>query len=246
MAELRPGAAAPNSASHLWSTVPVEWLLLSPVPPPVRQQVLAAARPRRFSRGEVVFHEGDPGDCLHLIQHGRMAIRVSTDSGETATLRILGPGDAFGELALVGPGIRHLRTATVTALESASTLALSRTVFESLCARHPEVERLVISLLAERVDQLSQRLLEALYVGVDRRVYRRLIELADIYRSEAPDISVPLTQDDLAGLAGATRPTVNKVLQRLSANGILQLHRGSIQITDVKALHLLVGPHASH
>jgi len=96
-----------------------------------------------------------------------------------------------------------------------------------LCARHPEVERLVISLLAERVDQLSQRLLEALYVGVDRRVYRRLIELADIYRSEAPDVSVPLTQDDLAGLAGATRPTVNKVLQPLSANGILRLHRGS-------------------
>ena len=83
-------------------------------------------------------------------------------------------------------------------------------------------------------------------MGVDRRVYRRLIELADIYRSEAPDVSVPLTQDDLAGLAGATRPTVNKVLQRLSASGILRLHRGSIQITDVKALRHLVGPDLSH
>ncbi|MDQ3781498.1 MAG: Crp/Fnr family transcriptional regulator [Actinomycetota bacterium] len=214
----------------------MEWVLLSPVSADVREQVLAAARPRRFARGEVIFHEGDPGDCLHLIQSGRMAISVSMDSGESATLRILGPTDAFGELALLGGGIGRPRTATVTALESAATLALSRQAFASLCAKHPEVERLVVSLLAERVDQLSQRLLEVLYVGVDRRVYRRLVELADIYGPGMAAAVIPLTQDDLAGLAGATRPTVNKALQRLADSGLVRLHRGTIEVTDVQAL----------
>ncbi len=216
-------------------------MLLSPVPTDVREKVLAAARRRLFSKGQVVFHEGDPGDSLYLIQGGRMAIRVSTDTGLSATLRIMGPGDAFGELALVRPGARRLRTATVVALEPASTLAVSRVDFAALCAKHPEVERLMVSLLVERIDQLSQRLLESLYVGVDRRVYRRLVELAEIYGTGEAGVIVPLTQDDLAGLAGTTRPTVNQVLQKLAALGHVRLNRGSIEIANVDAIRDRVG-----
>jgi len=197
---------------------------------------MAAAKPRRYARGEVVFHEGAPGDTLHLVRSGRLAVRVSTDSGESATLRILRPGDAFGELALFHPSSRHLRTATVTSLEDAETLALSRPAFTALCASYPQVERLLIALMAERVDQLSQRLLEALYVGVERRVFRRLVELVDIYGDGNATTAIPLTQDDLASMAGATRPTVNQVLQPLASQGVVTLHRGSIEVNDVQAL----------
>jgi CRP-like cAMP-binding protein len=219
----------------------VDWPLLSPLPPGVREKVLAAARLKRYVRGEVLFHEGDPGDTLHLVRVGRLAVRVSTDAGESATLRILRPGDAFGELALVAPSGPHLRTATVTALESAETLALPRPAFASLCERFPEVERLLLALMAERVDQLSQRLLEALYVGVERRVFRRLLELVDIYADGSATPVIPLTQDDLAGLAGATRPTVNQVLQRLAAQGVVTLQRGSIAVNDVAVLRRRAG-----
>jgi CRP-like cAMP-binding protein len=202
---------------------------------------MAAARPRRYSRGEVLFHEGDPGDSLHLVRVGRLAVRVSTDAGESATLRILKPGDAFGELALIRPAGHHRRTASVVALEPAETLALPRPAFVSLCGSYPQVERVLMTLMAERVDHLSQRLLEALYVGVERRVFRRLLELVDIYADgDAPPV-IPLTQDDLAGLAGATRPTVNQVLQRLAAQGIVALHRGSIGVTDIAALRRRAG-----
>jgi CRP-like cAMP-binding protein len=93
----------------------------------LRRQVLAAARLRRFARGEIVFHEGDPGDTFHLIAKGRFAVRVSTELGETATLAVLGRGDFFGELALLG---EHPRTATVAALEAAETMALHRESFD--------------------------------------------------------------------------------------------------------------------
>lgn len=222
----------------------MEWSLLRPLSPQVQARVMSAARPRQYARGDVVFHEGDPGDSLHLIRRGRLAVRVSTDAGESATLRVLRPGDAFGELSLLRPDGDHLRSATITALEPAETLVLPRAAFESLRASHPQVERLLVSLLAERVDQLSQRLLEALYVGVERRVLRRLLELVEIYGDGAggrPAPVIPLTQDDLAGLAGASRPTVNQVLQRLATQGVVVLKRGSIVVTDPTELRSRAG-----
>ena len=101
------------------------------------------------------------------------------------------------------------------------------------------MERLVVSLLAERVDQLSRRLLEALYIGVEGRVFRRLMELDEIYGNGEPGTVIPLTQDDLAGLAGASRPTVNQVLARLGDQGVVVVGRGRIQILHPAGLRRL-------
>jgi CRP/FNR family cyclic AMP-dependent transcriptional regulator len=166
-------------------------------------------------------------------------VRISTSSGESVTLSVLSPGDAFGELALVSRPPHHYRTATVTAFESSETLALSGSAFAALCREHPSVERLVVSLLAERVDQLSRRLLEALYIGVEGRVFRRLMELDEIYGNGEPGTVIPLTQDDLAGLAGASRPTVNQVLARLGDQGVVEVGRGRIQILQPAGLRRL-------
>ncbi len=208
----------------------VQWKLLANLPEADRARVLAATRPRQFDRGEAVVHEGDAGDSLHLVRRGRLGVQVSRPSGESLTLNVMSPGDAFGELAAIGQA--HRRTATVVAFEPAETLSLSGTAFQSLCQRHPAVERLVVRLLVERVDQLSQRLIEALYVGVDQRLFRRLHELCGIYGQGAPGTVIPLTQDDLAGLAGASRPTVNQVLQRLCAEGVVELGRGRLRVLD--------------
>jgi CRP/FNR family transcriptional regulator, cyclic AMP receptor protein len=222
-----------------WWTARVEWQLLSPLGPDDQAQVLAAARLRRFAKGEVVFHEGDPGESLHLVRSGRLLVRVSTAGGDTATLSVLSPGDAFGELALVADN--HERTATIVALEAAETLSLRRSDFDALCSRHPGVAKLLVQVLGRRVDELSQLLLEALYVGVDRRVLRKLVQLADIYGPGGDSATIPITQDDLAGMAGATRPTVNQVLQGLAASGALVLGRGRIEVLDVTALRRRAG-----
>ncbi len=211
------------------------WPLLAPLDEEQRDRVLQAARPRSFDKGEVVFHEGDPGESLHLVRSGRFAVRVSVPSGDTATLTVLSPGDSFGELALIRDS--HERTATVVALEPSGTLALGRQDFLDLRRSHPGVEELLVEMLAKRVDELSQSLLEALYVGVDRRVIRRLVDLAVAYRrSDETTVTIPITQDDLAGMAGATRPTVNQVLQRLAASGTVALGRGRIELLDLDQL----------
>jgi CRP/FNR family cyclic AMP-dependent transcriptional regulator len=213
----------------------VTWPLLAPLSDVERDRVLQATRPRSYARGEVLFHEGDPGESLHLVRSGRLAVRVSIPSGDTATLSVLSEGDVFGELALLGES--HERTATVLALEPSQTLTLSRADFLALRSEHPGVEQLLVQMLARRVDELSRSLLEALYVGVDRRAIRRLVALAESYRADgAGPVVIPITQDDLAGMAGTTRPTVNQVLQRLASSGTLALGRGRIEILDLEAL----------
>jgi CRP/FNR family transcriptional regulator, cyclic AMP receptor protein len=210
--------------------------LLAPLTPAERSRVLEAAVLRRFGRGDTVVQEGEPGESLHIVRTGRLAVRVSTPTGATATLSVLSAGDAFGELALLNQG--HVRTATVVALERSETLALTRAAFEALRRGHPAVERVVTEALARRVQELSSSLLEALFVPVERRVVARLVDLGRTYGDGAArgQVTVPITQDDLAGMVGTTRPTTNQVLQRLADEGVLSLGRGRIELTDLETL----------
>lgn len=199
------------------------------------QRVLSIARRRTFARGEVVFHHDDPADTVHLIVSGRFAVRVRTPLGDTAILTVLGPGDLFGEVALLGPEQR--RTATVEALEAAETRSIFRDDFQRLRADHPGVSEVLIAILVGEVKRLSRHLLEALYVSSDKRVLRRLVELADLYgAADASEVTIPLRQDDLAGLAGTSRATVNRVLRQEEVRGAVVLARGKVTITDRAAL----------
>src|SRR5947209_18542780 len=117
----------------------MHWELFGDLPPEEIRRVLTTARRRTFSRGEVVFHEGDPADSLHLVAKGRFAVRVTTPVADTATLAIRGPGEAFGELALVSDAPR---SATVAALEPAETHSLYRREFDQLRRDHPHVDRM--------------------------------------------------------------------------------------------------------
>lgn len=196
--------------------------------------LLQIARRRRFSRNEVVFHRDDPGDSLHLIQKGRFAIRIMTPLGDTATIGVRGPGDSFGEMTLVDEGAR--RSATVAALEDAETHAIYRAEFDELRAKHPQVDRFVIRFLANEVRVLNERLLEALYIPVERRVLRRLAELARLYPERDGQTPIPLTQEVLAELAGTSRATVNKVLNEEQERGTVALQRGKTVVLDADAL----------
>lgn len=196
-----------------------------------------------------MFHEGDAGDALHLISRGRVAVGASTPMGEIATFAVLGPGDFFGEQALVGR--RQASTAMVVALEPLETLAIGSTMFEDVRAAHPSVERFLVDVLAAQVRRLSTHLLEALFLPAETRVARRLVVLAHEYavagsqRSAAGNgqgealhlpVVIPLTQAHLATLAGTTRPTVNRVLREMQDDGAVRLGRGRVEIIDLRAV----------
>jgi CRP/FNR family cyclic AMP-dependent transcriptional regulator len=206
------------------------WRLLDPLRAEDREAFLALAHPRTYARHEVLCHEGDPADSLHLVERGHLAVRGTLASGATATFTILSPGDYFGELALLRTDRR--RTATVRALEPSRTLAVAGTAFDRLCEHNPGIERVLSTLLADRIDGLSRRLLETMYESLDRRIHRRLVDLADAYGGGDGPVAIPLSQAELADLVGATRPPVNQVLQRLAEHNVVRLSRSRIEVLD--------------
>lgn len=197
-----------------------------------RRALLARMRRKQFAKGEVVFHEGDAGDVLHLIVHGHVSLRVATPQGESALLRILGPGAMFGEFVLIAPAPR---SATVTALDALETMCLGGSDFHRLRQDHPSLDALLLDGAIREIRRLSSALLDALYLPVRQRVLRRLLEVADLYGVHDGQ-SVPLGQSDLAGLAGVTRQTTNRVLAETQAAGAIKLRRGNIDIIDTVAL----------
>jgi CRP-like cAMP-binding protein len=193
---------------------------------------------KRYQRGEVVFHEGDPGRALHLIDRGRVAVRLTTPLGDVATLDVLHAGDAFGEQALVdGAGER---TATVTAIEYTDTLALDRAGFDRIRAEHPGVDHFVMMVLSARLRSTSRQLLDALYLPADTRVVRCVARMYAIFSTDS-DGTIPLTQADIASMAGVTRSTANRVLKAAQAKGVLRAGRATLEILDVGRLQHLAG-----
>ena len=210
------------------------WRLLEPLRAEEREAFLALAHRRTFARNEVLCHEGDPADSLHLVERGHLAVSGTLASGATATFTVLSPGDYFGELALLRTDRR--RTATVTALEDSQTVAVAVSAFDRLCERNPAIERVVSTLLADRIDRLSRRLLETMFESLDRRVHRRLLDLAEAYGGSDRGVVIPLSQAQLADLVGATRPPVNQVLQRLADSSVVRLSRSRIEVLDLAEL----------
>ena len=208
--------------------------LLQGVPQDEVERVIAAARPRRFVKGEVVFHEEDHGDTLHIIVKGRFAVRVTTPYGDVATLVVLDKGNVFGEMALLEADA--IRGATVVALEPAETLSIRHADFDDLRRVHPQVTEVLLSILAHTVRRLTRHLVEALYIPAEVRVIRRLLELAEVYGLGHDNPTIPLGQEDLGGLAGTSRATVNRVLRKEEERGTVSLKRGRTTILDRSAL----------
>lgn len=161
-------------------------------------------------------------------------MKRTTPEGDVATIGVIGAGQFFGEMALIP--FDEERTATIVALEETETRSLHRDQFDQLRRQHPAVDRVLIDALAAKVRGLTDHLVEVLFVPADTRVFRRLLALADEYRGSDDPIVVPLTQDDLANMSGAARPTVNEVLKRAEAAGVLALHRGRIEILNMPDL----------
>lgn len=223
--QFRPVSDAPEAAK-----ASPQWQRFAGLSPEVTAPFLAVAVRRRYSKGEVIFHEGDPGEAVHLVEKGKVAVRVSTPLGEVTTLAIRGPGDFFGELALLGPV--ESRSATVVALSPTETLVVRRGDMERLLVEHPRLLRLLVELLAARVRALGAQVLESRLVAADVRVRRRLLELSADDDGTGSSSVVSATQEELAGLAGTTRGTVNRVLAEEAKRGTLTTARGRITVLD--------------
>jgi CRP/FNR family transcriptional regulator, cyclic AMP receptor protein len=206
---------------------------LDALPEVGRDRVLTVAARHTYTRGEVLVHQGDAADSLFVVESGSLAVRLSSPLGDSVMLTVMGAGDVFGEVGML---VDQERTATVVAINDVVARMLRREDFERLRREHPEVTDFLLTLLARRTERLSRLVAQAHHMPVDQRVARRLLEAGRHFSSGVVPVVVPLTQDDLAQLAGSTRPTTNHILKRFEADGVIRLARGRVEILDVAGL----------
>jgi CRP/FNR family cyclic AMP-dependent transcriptional regulator len=201
------------------------------------ERVRTGMRSRRFRRGEVIFHVGDPGDALFIVMTGAIKIMLPSDTGEEAILATLRPGDVFGELALLDGAPR---SATATALEHTETLVLPRDRFRELLATEPAIRDTLLASIASELRRLTNHVEELHFLDITGRLASRLTRLANDGGQRQPDGSIrlgaPLTQGDLAAMIGCTRQSVNKLLGMFTDDGLIRLDRDSIVILDPEGL----------
>ncbi len=210
--------------------------LFRDVEPAALADVERHLRRRRFRRGEVIFHQGDAGDALHVVTAGAVKILLPSPEGEEAIIATLRPGDFFGELSLLD-GAR--RSATAAALEPTETLSLPRSDFLELVGADPALREALLRSIAGELRRLTGHVEELHFLDLAGRLATRLARLAREADPEArKDIGLdwPYTQSDLAAMIGATRQSVNRLLSDLVGSGLLRIERDRLVIRDVEEL----------
>jgi CRP/FNR family transcriptional regulator, cyclic AMP receptor protein len=193
-------------------------------------------RRRRFRRNEVIFHQQDVGDSLHIVAEGAVKIVLPSQEGEEAIIASLKPGDFFGELALLDGSPR---STTATALEPTETLALPRDQFQRLLAEDARLVTALLQAVAGELRRLTGHVEELHFLDLAGRLSMRLVRLArgsDATAQGRVELNWPFTQSDLASMIGGTRQSVNKLLSGLVDEGLLEIDRETLVINDLAAL----------
>ena len=189
---------------------------------------------RRYRAGEIIFHEGDPGDRLHVLVRGRVRIVLASADGREGTLAVLGPGDAFGELVLLDGAPR---SASAVALEATETVTLDRAAFEALLDEDPAIRRAVLAAVARWLRRLTSQVADLHFLDLRGRVISTLVRMARDVDPEGSRVTLPpLTQSELAALVAGTRQRVNGVLADLVHEGLISQDGRRITIADVEIL----------
>jgi CRP-like cAMP-binding protein len=204
---------------------------------PALERVAAGTRTRRFRRGEIIFHAGDPGDALFIIVSGEVKIALPSEEGDEAILATLAPGDVFGELALLDGAPR---SATASALVATEAVILPRDRFRELVATEPAVRDTLLAALAGELRRLTTHVEELHFLDMTGRLAARLVRLARETGPPAPNGSIrlrsSLTQAELASMVGCTRQSVNKLLGQFADDGLVRVDRDGILVLDMPGL----------
>jgi CRP-like cAMP-binding protein len=232
MSQVRP-PADPAALRAVLETVP----LFRDMAPDDLAVLADGLRTRRYRRGEVIFHQGDPGDALHIILSGRVKISSPSDTGVEAILTTLRPGEFFGSLALLDGAPR---SASATAVEATETLILPRERFRQLVNDVPAIRDHVFAELAHELRRLTFHVEELHFLDIAGRLAARLARMAEEQGSPGDDGEVrlpgPLTQGELAAMVGSTRQSVNKLLGYLTEDGLIRQERDAIVVRDLAGL----------
>jgi CRP/FNR family transcriptional regulator, cyclic AMP receptor protein len=188
------------------------------------------------SRGQILFHEGEPGDSLYIVLSGKVKLGRRASDGRENLVAVMGPSDQFGELSLFDPGPR---TATAVVVTDGRVARLPKAALQKWVEERPQIAMQLLRVVARRLRRTNTMLADLIFVDVPGRVAKQLLQLAQRFGSvEGGQLRVThdLTQEELAQLVGASRETVNKALADFAGRGWLRLEGKSVVILDRERL----------
>ncbi len=199
-------------------------------------EVAEVAVPRRYPAGHVIFREGDDSDTCYVVRQGHArALREHSD-GRVLTLATFGPGDTFGELAMFDD---ERRSATVQAIDELETIAVLGPDMRRLLRQHPAIAAKLVISLGRRLRAANERLTRQSFQTVQSRVAAVLAQLVEQARNEGDEdgeVTLHITQADLAQLAGSSRESASRFLAVLERAGVITQGRGRLTVLDPDAL----------
>ena len=215
--------------------------IFSQLAPSELQTLTAKLTRRTFKKGEVIFHQNDPGDQVHFVVAGVVKISVSSPDGQVHDVAILTPGDCFGEMSVLDGG---LRSATAAAMESTTTLTLAREDFLAFLYDHSQFVILIMAFLVRRLRATDDLIGDIVFLDLPTRVAKKMLEVAYAYRDRripSGQLTVPLTQGELSTLVGCSRETVGKIIRTWRKVGLLTTSRRRITIANPGELERMAG-----
>jgi len=201
-------------------------------PPEVIVALAGSGREQQLIRGDVLFNEGDPADSLYVVLRGRLAIAIANpiDHRETV-VSLMEAGDLFGEMAMLDDGPR---SAMARALETSAVLAIPYEPVIAAFRGDPRILWGVTRLLAQRLRVMDEALADSVFLDVTGRTAKRLLELSE----GADEFTLPVTQEELAGMVGASRERVNKAIASFIRLGWIDQHDRRYTIVKRESLEI--------
>ena len=193
------------------------------------RRVVEQASSTRLKRGDVLFEEGDASGELFVVDTGLIAIANRSADGKESVVALMGPGDVFGEMGLFDGGGR---SAQGRALETSEVHAVPYEALRAELQSEPQLLWSVVELLARRLRSMDEALADTVFLDVTGRTAKRLLELA----GPADEFQLPVTQEELAGLVGASRERVNKALASFIRLGWIDQRERRYRIVDREQL----------
>ncbi|HLR81198.1 MAG TPA: Crp/Fnr family transcriptional regulator [Bacillota bacterium] len=196
------------------------------------QRIVQMSTNKTYSKGDIIIHDGDPLDHLYIVHQGRVKIYQIFASGKEQLLRILNPGDFFGELALF---TKKVMDSYAEAMEPVHICAIHREDMQQLMMKHPTIAPKILEQFAHRLEQTEKLVGQLSAKDVETRTASYLIELAKKSRSQ--EVVLPMSKKDLASFLGTTQETISRRLSSFQTKGWIeqQGHR-YIKILDINAL----------
>ena len=207
-----------------------EMPLFQPMWPEERMRLALQMRPKRFAKGEVVFHKDDPATHLFVISSGTVKISIQDETGREVLIAVYRGGDLFGDLALLDDGPR---SATVTALTETLAYSLSGDDLFAVLEKNPKAWRALLARLTRIVRRVTGQVGDFVFLDLESRVAKYLLDLSEVSPGKR---EVDMTQEDLASFVGGTRAAVNRSLADLEKLGAIVIGRRHIEVADREKL----------